>query len=154
VTASPKQTERLSSRLTYFYKFILPTVWLGGFGLAAVLLVMNPPPRGPSPLIFVGLWVFGAALVIRLGFPLKKVTATDRGLLVSNYRREVLVPYDQIAGVRENKFMNIRPITVELRSAGELGRRFVFMPFRAFVVFADHPAATALRQRAEAARRS
>jgi hypothetical protein len=154
VTASTGQEERLSSRFTFIYKFMFPTVWLGGFGIGTALLVLNPPQHGPSPLLFVAGWMFGGLLFLRSGFRLKKVTATARGLLVSNYRREVLVPYDQIAGVRENKFMNIRPITVELRSAGEFGRRFVFMPYTAFNLFADHPAATAVRQRVDAARQT
>lgn len=152
MTTSTKQSKRLSSRFTFFYKLILPAVWLAGFGFATAVLVVNPPAIGPSPLLLAALWLLGAAIFLRLGFPLKKVMATESGLLVSNYRREVLVPYDRIAGVRENKWWSIRPITVELRSPCDFGRRFVFMPYHAFVVFADHPAATTLRQRADAAR--
>ncbi len=150
---STEHAERLSSLLTFFDKFIFPTLWLGGFGLGTVWLVINPPRDGPHPLMFAAGLVFGAILFYRWGFSLKKVRAMENGLLVSNYRHEMFVAYGQISGVRENKFINIRPITVHLRSATAFGSSFVFMPYTAFVLFGDHPVATRLRERAEAARK-
>jgi hypothetical protein len=70
----------------------------GRVGFATVALALNPARDGPSPLIFAALLVVGAALSFR-AFSLKKVFATEGGLVVSNYRRERFVPYDQIAGV-------------------------------------------------------
>ncbi len=145
--------ERLSSLLTFFYKFIFPTLWLGGFGLGTVLLVIDPPRDGPHPLMFAAALVFGAIVFYRWGFSLKKVMVTENGLLVSNYRHEMFVAYEQISSVRENKLISIRPITVQVRSATAFGSSFVFMPYTAFVLFRDHPAATRLRERAEAARK-
>ena len=152
---STEHVERLSSLLTFFYKFIFPTLWLGGFGLGTVWLVINPPRDGPHPLMFAAGLVFGAIVFYRWGFSLKKVRATENGLLVSNYRRETFVAYEQISSssVRENKFISIRPITVQVRSATAFGSSFVFMPYTAFVLFADHPAVTRIRERAEAARK-
>jgi hypothetical protein len=77
----------------------------GRVGFATVALALNPARDGPSPLIFAALLVVGAALSFR-AFSLKKVFATEGGLVVSNYRRERFVPYDQIAGVRENKLVS------------------------------------------------
>ena len=125
---------------------------LSGFGLGTVLLAINPPRDGPHPLMFAAALISGAIVFYRWGFSLKKVKATKSGLLVSNYRREAFVAYEQISGVRENKFINIRPITVELRSASAFGSSFVFMPYTAFVLFGDHPATIQLRERSEAAR--
>jgi len=105
--------------------------------------------------MFAAALVFGAIVFYRWGFSLKKVRATENGLLVSNYRRETFVAYEQISSssVRENKFISIRPITVQVRSATAFGSSFVFMPYTAFVLFADHPAVTRIRERAEAARK-
>jgi hypothetical protein len=148
-----RNAERLSSLLTFIHKFIIPTLWLGGFWLGTVLLVIDPPPGGEHPLIVAAALVFGAIVFYRWGFPLKRVMARENGLLVSNYRQEIFVPYEQISTVRESKFVNIRPITVQLRSATAFGSRFVFMPHFALVLFGDHPVATRVRERAEAARR-
>ncbi len=153
MATSTVRAERLSSLLTFFDKFIFPTVWLGGFGLGTVLLLLNPPRDGENPLVLVAALAFGAVVFYRWGFSLKRVRATENGLLVSNYRREIFVPYEWICGVRENKLINIRPITVQLRSATAFGSSFVFMPYTALVLFGDHPAATLLRERAAAARR-
>lgn len=150
---STERAERLSSLLTFFHKLIFPTVWLGGFGLGTVLFAINPPPGAEHPLILVAALVLGAIMFYRWGFSLKRVRATERGLLVSNYRQEVFVPYEQISSVRESKLVNIRPITVRLRSASAFGSTFVFMPYMAFVLFGDHPVATRLRERAETARK-
>jgi hypothetical protein len=140
----------LSSRVTFFFKFLFPTVWIGGFGLGTAALVARP---GPDTLEFVVLFVLGSAFLLWECAPLKKVTATTDGLLVSSYRRETLVPYDQIAAVSQTGFLRGRRITVDLRTAGPFGRRFRFMPYLAFVAFGDHPAVVLLLERAEPARR-
>ncbi|HET9555208.1 MAG TPA: hypothetical protein VFP50_19740 [Anaeromyxobacteraceae bacterium] len=149
---STGRAQRLSSALTLFHKVIIPALWLGAFGVATTVFVIDPPQDGPSPAIFAAALLMGGVAFYRWGFAFKKVTATDRGLIVSNYRREVLVPYEQIASVRENKFINIRPITVELRTASAFGTRIQFMPYSAWVLLGDHPAAMELRRRVEATR--
>ena len=146
--------QRLSSLLTFTHKFVFPTIWLGGFGLGTALLVIDPPRDGPSPLLFVAALIVGAAMFFRWGFSLKKVTAAEGGLVVSNYRRKVFVSYGQISSVRENKWINSRPISVELRSPTALGSSFVFVPYWALVLWSDHPLATFLREQASAARRA
>ncbi len=153
MATSTGHAERLSSLLTFFNKLVFPTVWLGGFGLGTVLLLRNPPRDGEHPLVLAAALVVGAIVFYRWGFSLKRVLARENGLLVSNYRREIFVPYEQISSVRENKLVNIRPITVQLRSATAFGSSFVFMPYTAFVLFGDHPVATRLRERAAAVRK-
>ena len=150
---SAERAERFSSLLTFFHKLVFPTVWLGGFGLGTALFVIKPPPGAGHPLELVAALILGAMIFSLWGFPLKKVLANESGLLVSNYRQTIFVPYEQISGVRENKLISIRPITVQLHSATAFGNSFVFMPYLAFVLFGDHPVATRLRERAEAARR-
>ncbi len=144
--------ERLSSRLTFFLKFVFPAVWIAAFGIAA--LAAAGASAGRSLPLLVVPFAFAAVVFTWLAGRLKKVTATDRGLVVSNYRRELLVPYEQIASVRESRYHGARPITVELRSTTPLGKRLVLVPYASLVVGGDHPAAILLRERAEAARRS
>ena len=130
----------LSSGLTFFYKYVFSTIWIAGFGAGTVALLMARP--APDGLMFVVALIFGSLFILLRVAPLKKVTATEHGLLVSNYRVEVLIPYAQIEDVLGWN----RIITVRLRSPGPFGKRFAFMPYGAFV-FGDHPAATFLRDR-------
>jgi hypothetical protein len=145
---------RLSSSLTFFHKFVFPTVCLGGWLFGTLLLVIAPPREGSTPLMFLAALAFGIVFFWRWGFSLKRVVATRSGLLVSNYRREVFIPYEQISGIRQNRLLGDQPITVELRSRTALGSKFVFIPNGAFVLFSEHPAAAFLLARAAAAQRA
>lgn len=65
---------RLSSYLTFFYKLVFPTLWLGGFGVGTIVLILSRRPT----LSFVPLAVatlVGLLLCWRALFPLEKVEA-------------------------------------------------------------------------------
>jgi hypothetical protein len=75
------------------------------------------------------------------------VQVDDRDLRLSNYRREVLVPLASVVAVRENRWLNIRPITIEFREPTPFGQRVVFMPAgRGQPFWKVHPVAEELRQ--------
>jgi len=76
-------------------------------------------------------------------------------LRVSNYMREERVPLASITAVTENRWVNIRPITVDFRIPTEFGRRIAFMPRVSWFLFwRPHPIAAELRALvAEAQRR-
>jgi hypothetical protein len=140
--------DRLSSSLTFIYKFVFPTVWLGGFSIGTVVMFVTA--KGPAP-VFAVATVFGLVLMAAICFPLKSVVTTSDGLLVSNYSEEVLIPYAQIAAVVERKFMNPRTITVWLKTPGRFGKKIVFMPYTvfaglAFASWTDHPVTELLRE--------
>ena len=70
-----------------------------------------------------------------------------RQLYVSNYIREISVPFSEIIDVRQNRWINYRPITIYFRDATEFGGKATFMPkWRIQVVLAHG----SCRQRAEA----
>lgn len=129
----------LSSRWTYFLKFIFGPFWivlLGAFALAAVIApdqVFSGPRGEPAPpglqWVIVVIWAIGSAGILRFTMPLKRVELRDGRLYVSNYRREwEIVPRD-ILSVRQNRWVNARPIRVTLRhDVDELGSAFTFIP--------------------------
>lgn len=147
--ASARTTERLSSLLTFVHELLFPAAWGTGAAFGTIAVVRAGQPGAA---FFVGLLLLSSVLFFWSGLRLKTVFATAHGLRVSKFGREVFVRYGEIADVRENKLVGGRPITVGLRTRNAFGRRFVFLPYTAFVLFADHPAATLLRQRAAAAR--
>jgi hypothetical protein len=148
----------LSSRLTFFYKLVFPTLWLGGFAIATVVLAVSPASEAhdaPSPLAFLAFLAGGAFLFWRCCLPLRRVVATRTGLLVSSYGREAFVPYPQIASARQNKLLAMGawgPITVTLLSPGPWGSRIVFVPPFNLDWLEDNPAAVELTRRMAAAR--
>lgn len=143
---------QLSTRFTFTHKVVLPAVWLAGFGMGTLVVLLQPAPDRQRVFAFLFALIAGGFMFYSWGFPLKRVIATEGGLLVSNFRREVLVPYGQICAVRENKLVNT--ITVELDVPAAWGSRFVFRPYTTRGFVGPHPAAILLSERATAARRS
>jgi len=137
---------QLSSSITFFYKFIFPSVWLLGFGGGTLAMLKSGNQHAP---IFVLATVLGASSLCWLVFPLKRVIAVEGGLLVSNYLKEELIPYPQITTIHENKWINIRPITLTLKAPCRFGLKIRFMPYQqlSFAFWRDHPASEFLRSR-------
>ncbi len=106
----------------------------------------GPDPSGAAPLIAVVAWW-------RWGAPLREVTATRTGLLVSRTGHEWFIPYPFVESAKESRMSRLRTITVTLRAPVGRIRRFAFIPPRRFVRLNDaHPMATELERRLEASR--
>ncbi len=142
---------QLSTRFTFTHKVILPAAWLAFFGVGTAVLLLQHSPDRQRVLAFVVALVLGGFIFWNWGFPLKRVIATDDGLLVSNFRRQVLVPYGQVAALRETKIVNT--VTVDLNAPSIWGTRFVFRPYTARGGLAPHPAVLLLSERVNESRR-
>lgn len=148
----------ISSAQTSFLKLVLPAVWIGGFGLAAALLFRSGDHLGDRPPPDTN-WVLLAALAITgvsiylWGVRLKRVVMTNGELRISNYRREIIVPFSEIAEVTENRWVNVHPVTVQFVHRTGFGHRIVFMPkARLFALFSSHPIVGELRSAAASAK--
>src|ERR1700733_3829986 len=130
----------LSSRQTFLYKIIFPVVWISGFGLGTVAMwTTSGPPVDVKWSFLVG-WCLGTIVMWRLCAPLKRLRTDGRNLYVSNYRKEITVPVNLIDHVTENRWINIRPVTVHLRGDTELGGKIVFIPKSCFIFpWTPHP---------------
>lgn len=150
--------ERLSSRLTLFYKVILPAWWLGIMGLGTAAMFLAPGMVRTAELeltrwILLSATLFGAVMFHRLTFPLKRVHAGPASLFVSNFRREIEVPFRDVRSVSGSRFINPPLVRIELQRPSELGERIVFTPhFRWYFGFGEHPLVRELQQRIGAAR--
>lgn len=125
----------LSSAQTGLLKFLFPAIWLPGFAVATVFLFrpgvidsngLPPPPE--MKWFFLLVTVVGTFFIYWACMRLKRVAMDDRWLYVSNYVQEIQVPLEQIEDISENRWVNIRPITVEFRRPTDFGSRIVFMP--------------------------
>lgn len=144
-------TVQLSTRFTFTHKVIMPAAWTAFFGIGLVVLLLEPAPDRQRVLAFVVALVLGGFIFWNWGVPLKRVIAADDGLLVSNFRREALVPYAQVATLRESKIVNT--VTVDLNAPSPWGTRIVFRPYTARGSLGPHPAVLLLAERVDAARR-
>jgi hypothetical protein len=139
---------RLSSSLTFVFKFIFPTTWLLGFSAATLLLLTRPDERGLA--VPVGMaTILGALFFSGACFPLKTVFAGPNGLRVGNFIREIEIPYAQIASVQEHKLLNTRLTTIWLHGDSPFGSKLRFQPYThlTLLLWKDHPAVVELRTR-------
>ncbi len=148
-TAAPRT---ISSRQTFFLKFILPVPWIGIFGAVTLALwlglfwgsQMSGPPL-PLKLTFLTVLLAGGTILLRTVARLKRVRIDGDSLLISNYRTEIRVPLSDIVDVTENRALNHHPVTITLRHETQFGRTITFMPKLRFFPFLRHPIVAELR---------
>jgi hypothetical protein len=104
-------------------KYVFPAVWISGFGLATIL---TPAPQ--NKIVFLVAWSLGTTFILWANVGLKRVRIDEQQLHVSNYSREICVPLSAITDVKQNRWINSRPITIYFRDATPFGDQVTFMP--------------------------
>lgn len=123
----------LSSDLTPFWKFVFPTCIIGFLGAFTVTAIAYPEriDGGRTWQLGVSLlfsWPI-AAIVCHQMARLRRVRVTEAGLLVSNYLREILVPWTMIADVEwVHRRRGPWYVHLSFRQHTALGRRTMFLP--------------------------
>ncbi|HEX6373973.1 MAG TPA: hypothetical protein VF006_33905 [Longimicrobium sp.] len=130
----------VSSVSTLVLKFVWPAGWLGGMGYLNVLAFTGSPglrwgggqtdPAWGRPLL-IGLFALGMYVALRVSAPLKRVHLVPGGLCVSNYFREIRVPWTDVArGVVHGGFGGRRSpvVELELRRRSAFGSRISLLP--------------------------
>jgi len=130
----------ISSAQTFIVKFILPFLILGmmTFGVA----------RGGR-----GIWPFFFPLMVAVGVSIywyygrvKRVAVDADGLVVSNFLREIRVPWRDIVEVTGSRWVSTRQVTITLDRDLGFGTSIIFMPkTRLLWPGQEHPAAQELR---------
>lgn len=148
---------RLSSRVTYLYKRVLPMVWatLGGLSLMRheAWELAAPVPVLPSSLL--GVAVLGFLLMVRLVAPLAdEVVDLEDRLLVRRGNETEVVDLALVADVRYESLVSPPRVVLELHWPSRFGREIAFVPSgtRVLGIHPTNPIATDLRERVAWAR--
>ena len=153
----------MSSTLTFFWKVVIPLIWLPGIAVCAASAFFVTPGKLPDPeieslqLAFVTVSLVGAPIFLWFAAGLKRVRRRDTDLLVSNYWRELQIPAAEIKQVYQSWAVMPWRVVIELRSPTELGETIVFVPrFRDGLRHAArggrHPVVEEIRAMCDAAR--
>jgi len=130
----------ISSAQTFIVKFILPFLILGMMAFGAAI-----GGRGIWPFFF-PLMVMVAVSIYWYYCRVKKVSVDVDGLVVSNFVREIRVPWRDIVQVAGSRWVSTRQITITLDRDLGFGTSIVFMPkTRILWPGQEHPAAQELR---------
>ena len=140
---------QLSSRWTFCYKFVFPTLWVGGFACATLLMFARPDNlvgSGDARWVFLFVTLVGSGVIYWACGRLKRVILADSTLAISNYRETIEVPLRDVESVSASLLISPELIWLRFRRPTAFGQKLVFMPSVRFSFgFSRHPLAAELR---------
>jgi len=147
--------QRISSRMTFFYKRVFPLVWFGFLLLSiAVPLAKDTVPPLPVILIPIAMIGFGYLIMKKLVFDLAdEVWDAGDMLIVRNRDREDRILLSDIMNVSASQYTNPPRITLMLRMPSVFGDDIAFSPPVSLNPFASRPMIDDLIRRVDDARR-
>ena len=92
--------------------------------------------------VFLGAWILGTTFIAGL----KRLRMDERQLYVFNYFQEIYIPFSAITDVKQNRWLNSRPITICFRNATEFGDNATFMPKQRIQFWRIDPGVDELKQ--------
>ncbi|HUL19070.1 MAG TPA: hypothetical protein VLV29_07360 [Steroidobacteraceae bacterium] len=154
---------RISSRMTFFSKKVLPLLWFGLFLpiVVGVVLLARQKPHAPPAFLLLLVPVIVAALVYALLRRLVLDLADevyDEGdaLRVRFGAEEERIPLQNIMNISYAGLTNPARATLTLRQSGRFGKEVAFSPVQRFfgpLLRTSNPIVTDLIERVDAARR-
>ncbi|WP_422362113.1 hypothetical protein [Reichenbachiella sp.] len=137
--------KRLSTSMTFFWKYIFSSIWLGGFGIGTIAAIFT---LGAEGLLFLIGLIFGYAMIYYGCLRAKNVHIDDNYLYVSNYRKNIQIPLDNIKNVSDNIMFSPRPIFIEFNNQTEFGKKIMFIGYTEMFLFCStHPAVKEVKNR-------
>ena len=136
--------ERLSSRGTFFYKFIFSNLWIG-FG--PLIIFIHADARPEWPIFFMG-WLIFSVIIYRTCCRLKRVERQGNILSISNYFQQTEVPLSDVESVSGTILGNPEFIWIKFRQPTIFGSKIIFMPKMRFfsLHFDRHPLVAQLNE--------
>ncbi len=108
-------------------KFVFPVLWISACGAGTVTALADRPPGYPWQALPV-VWLLGSLGCYWFAGRLKKVTIEQDGLIISNYFREICVPWRSITLVSGSRWINTSRVTVTFDRDTGFGTSIIFMP--------------------------
>jgi hypothetical protein len=140
---------QISSRLSFFHKFILPGVFVLGIINTGIMYLNGwfASSAGLSAGMMLLIHFVFLAYVLFLFWPIKKIVIDDHNLYVSDWRTDITVPLTEIERVSEFIISEPRRVTIHLKNPSLFGRKLVFLAtYRTFSFFSSHPIVSELRE--------
>jgi len=137
------QERTLSSAWTFWTKFLFPAIWILGFGYLTLFWSGGPPE---TKFVFLVVWIVGTTSILWVYVGLKRVRMDEQQLYVSNYIQEIHIPFSAITEVKQNRWINSRPITIYFRDATQFGDKVTFMPKQRIQFWSVDPVVNELKR--------
>jgi hypothetical protein len=149
---------RISSKWTFFYKYIFPIFWFGFIILFVIIALFVPTRSGQSPsfsvlIVPIIMAVFGYSLMKKLVFNLvDEVWEDGDALVVKNRGQEQRIAFGEIKNVNYSTMSSPPRVVLSLRRPTVFGDQIAFCAPVRFMSFATNPLIDDLIERIDAAR--
>jgi hypothetical protein len=147
---------RISSSMTFFYKWVFPIFWFGIVGLVFIALALDGWGSDRSvPVEFlvapVLMAIIGYFVMKRLVLDLvDEVLDVGDALIIRNRGQEERVALSEIMNVSYEAFMNPRRVTLRLRRPSVFGTQVSFSAPMSLIPFSTSPVIDELIERIDA----
>ncbi len=123
----------LSSSITYFWKYIFPTIWFILFLIVSIIEISIMGFFYYIPILILG--VICSYFIFSYAIPSKKVMIDDDFLYVDNFKKTLKIPITKIKYSSDNFFIQPRTITIYLKEECEFGDKIKFIAFTEYFLF-------------------
>ncbi len=134
--------QELSSKSTFFHKYIGPVLMIVMFiGAMIILLTKAPQLRLLLAVVICG-FGFGLAIAVWFSMNIKTVSIDEDFIYVTEgQNNESKIPLAEIESVKQNRWAKPYPVTIRLRQNSPYGEKIMFIPkMRLFAGgFSEHP---------------
>ena len=150
---------RISSRLTFYYKRILPFTWLGFLGLAVAIPLCRSALAGELPPL---MFLVMAVIMTAVGYFILKKTifvlvdeVWDDGdaLVIKNRGQDERIALNEIKNVNYGSFSSPQRVALSLRRPTIFGEQIIFSAPVHLWPFSPNPIVKDLIDRVDRARR-
>lgn len=120
----------LSSKYTFFYKFIFLLVWVIGFGAGAREVLFFSPDYDLRWTQYAVTWAAIAVFIFFATGTIKTVTMDKKKkeLVVSNFLKTHSIQFDEVEDIDGSSLLSPRLVWFTLKSHSAFGRRISFLP--------------------------
>lgn len=122
--------QTLSSKYTFFYKFVFLFIWIFGFGAGARKVLFFTPQYDLKWMQYAATWAAISIFIYFATGAVKQVVINrkKKELEVSNFFSSITVPFSEIEDIDGSSLLSPKLVWFSLKNPSKFGRKIPFMP--------------------------
>ncbi len=120
----------ISSRLTFFYKFVLIPIWIFGFGFGTKEVLFIQPQFDAHWLQYLVTWMVVTLLIFIATGQIKMVSLNKkkRQFEVSNFLKTSTIDFSEVEDIDGSSMLSPKLVWFTLKKKSIFGKKITFMP--------------------------
>lgn len=142
------EKKEISSQMTYFYKFVLPYLWIGMILSGLFIGFSSGNVNYYSLSLGLVIILIITFFIFRWSKRLKKVSIDENYLYISDFKNEITIDFTDILKVEQPllRILNPESILITMKINTIWGKKICFVPKERVLNFLKHPIVNELRK--------